>query len=69
MRELFINEDHHKWICPDVNNITVNNDVFTYSTTASQSFGMVVNNCTTAKEIDDTHNLLTYTDAECDVSR
>ena len=40
------------WICPDVANITLNNDVSTITLTESQSFGVVVNDCTTAKEID-----------------
>ena len=41
-----------EWICPDVANITLNNDVSTITLTESKSFGVVVNDCTTAKEID-----------------
>ena len=54
------------WVCPDVKNFTLNNDVFGISAVNSTSFGMVVNICSDAKYIDDTYSLASYSKAECD---
>ena len=53
------------WVCPDVQNFTLNNDVFGMSAVNSTSFGMVVNICSDATYIDDKYGLASYTKAEC----
>ena len=67
--EQFVSESFTEfWLCPDVANVTLNNDVTTITLAPSQSFGMVVNDCTTAKEIDEKYNLVPYTDVDCDTT-
>ena len=51
-----------RWVCPDVQNITLNNDGFLLFNTASINFVMVVNDCKDATEIDANNNLKSYTD-------
>ena len=55
------------WVCPNVTNITVNNDVFNLFGCNSTSFGMVVNTCSDAKKIDIENNVMSYTDVGCDL--
>ena len=46
MSEEFVVDKH--WVCPDVQNITLNNDGFVYITSDSTNFVMVVNDCDVA---------------------
>ena len=62
-------EEGDNWLCPDVQNITLIKDVFVIQRDNSQSFGMVVNSCSTAKRIDQENGLVPPSDVDCDTEK
>ena len=55
----------NRWICPDVEDIKVDNDPFLFTYGTAASFVMVVNDCETAVKIDKAQGLTSYSTVEC----
>ena len=58
----FIND---AWICPDVADITIENNPPLYQAGNGYSFVLVVNTCPEAENIDSIHGLSTYATSGC----
>ena len=52
-------------MCPDISDITVDNNPILYSSGNGTSFTMVANTCEAAKKIEIENNLTPFSDLEC----
>lgn len=55
----------YKFVCPDIENFTLNSDFFTVDDIGT-SIVMVVNKCSVATQIDTEYGLTSYLDVGCD---
>ena len=58
----------NQWICPDIDEFSVNNNPYLYKYGKGTNLVMVVNDCAYAKTMDSANNLVSYADADNDVA-
>ena len=62
IKDEFDTSGQYIWLCPNVPNITVNNNPFLYDYGKGRNFVMVVNLCSTAKKVEQENGLKSYSD-------